>query len=101
MHVYIIIDYVLNVVLIEICMQVAVYSAKGISAAYIMRESTEEMKEGVRNGDYQLVYITPELLICNAGWRKMLMGDCYSERLMAFVVDEAHTVKKWYINILF
>lgn len=70
------------------------YSAKGISS-HITGESTEEMKDGVRKGEYQLVYITPELLICNAGWRKMLVGEGYAERLQAFVVDEAHTVKKW------
>ena len=75
--------------------QVATYSAKGMSAAHIIGESSEEMKDGVRKGVYQLVYITPELLICNAGWRKMLVGEGYTERLMGFVVDEAHTVKKW------
>ena len=71
------------------------YSAKGLSAAYITGDSTEAMKDGVRRGEYQLVYITPELLICNAGWRKMLVEESYTERLVAFVVDEAHTVKKW------
>ena len=71
------------------------YSAKEISAAYVTRDSTENMKDGARRGKYELVYITPELLICNAGWRKMLMEESYTERLVAFVVDEAHTVKKW------
>lgn len=75
--------------------QVATYSAKGLSAAHVIGESTEEVKDGVKKGVYQLVYITPELLICNAEWRKMLVGECYSKRLMGFVVDEAHTVKKW------
>ena len=73
----------------------ATYSAKGISAAYITGESPEEMRKGVEKGLYQLVYITPELLICNSRWRRMLTGDAFVDRLMAFIVDEAHTVKKW------
>ena len=27
----------------------------------------------------------------------MLTGDLYSERLKAFVIDEARCVKKWYV----
>ena len=49
----------------------------------------------MQEGEYQLVYITPELLITSSVWRKMLIGEVYSERLRAFIVDEAHTVKKW------
>ena len=71
------------------------YSAKGLTAANVTGDTIEEMKEGVRRGEFQLVYITPELLLCNSGWRKMLTGECYTERLVAFVADEAHTVKKW------
>ena len=71
----------------------ATYSAKGISAAYITGESPEETRKGVEKGHHQLVYITLELLICNSRWRKMLTGDTFVDRLVAFVVDEAHTVK--------
>ncbi len=56
------------------------------------------MKDGILRGDYQLVYITPELLIGSNVCRKMLTGEVYEHRLKAFVVDEAHTVKKWYVN---
>ena len=58
-----------------------------------------EMKDGVLKGHYQLVYVTPELLLESSMWRKMLTGDVYKKRLVAFVVDEAHTVKKWYIHV--
>lgn len=46
-------------------------------------------------GSYQLVFFTPELLLDSNKWRKVLLGDVYSKRLRVFVVDEAHTVKKW------
>ena len=49
-------------------------------------------------GHYQLVYFTPEILINNKKWRKMFETDVYQERLKGFIVDEAHCVKKWYIN---
>ena len=71
------------------------YSAKGLAAAHVTGDTTDEVKVRVRRGEFQLVYITPELLLCNSGWRKMLIGECYTEHLVAFVVDEAHTVKKW------
>ena len=50
------------------------------------------VKEAVLMGEYQF---TPEMLVEQKQWRKMLLGDVYSSRLRAFVVDEAHTVKKW------
>ena len=53
------------------------------------------MKERVRNGAYQLVLFTPEMLLDKKRWRRMLLDDVYSTRLRAVVVDEAHTVKKW------
>ena len=60
---------------------------------YITGESREEMRKGVEKGFYQLVYITPELLICNSRCRRILTGDTFDDRFMAFIVDEAHTVK--------
>ena len=49
----------------------------------------------VRNGEAQLIYISPELLLTNLQWREMLRSEVYQENLVAFVVDEAHTVNKW------
>ena len=58
------------------------------------------MKKKVQTGAFQLVFFTPELLIENNRWRKVLMSDVYATRLKAFVVDEAHTVSKWYVTLL-
>ena len=50
---------------------------------------------GVLEGTYQLVFFTPEMLLLKKKWRHILMNDRYSEGLKAFVIDEAHVVKKW------
>ena len=49
------------------------------------------MKQGVSMGAYQLVFFTP-------GQQKVekVVSDIYTAHLKAFVVDEAHTVCKWY-----
>ena len=44
---------------------------------------------------YQLVFVSPEVLLTDLHWRDMLMSPVYQENLVAFVVDEAHCVTKW------
>lgn len=69
-----------------------------MKACYITGDQDDEqVKEGVTKGLYQIVYFTPEMLLGNQKWRKMLLDDVYISRLRAFVIDEAHTVIKWYI----
>lgn len=40
--------------------------------------------------NYQLVFICPEVLLTNETWRDKLHSPVYQEKLVAFVVDEAH-----------
>ena len=40
-----------------------------------------------------MIYITPEVVICNPYWRELLRTDAYQKNLVALVVDEAHCVK--------
>ena len=55
-------------------------------------------REGkVCQGEFQIVLFTPEALILNSKWRQLLLSDVYYQRLQALIVDEAHTIKKWYI----
>ena len=77
-------------------MQVERFSSKVLSAACITGESKEDIKLGVEQGHYQLVYFTLETLLTKRRWRNLLSSDPYSTRLKGFVVDEAHCVKKWY-----
>ena len=45
------------------------------------------MKAGILKGNYQLVYITPELLVGSSIWRKMLAGDVYKKRESLVLAD--------------
>ena len=57
--------------------------------------SSETMKKGVLEGEYQLVFFTPEYLIDQKKWREALKGNIFQARLRALVIDEARTIKKW------
>ena len=80
-------------------MQVRIFSSKGLKAAYVSGEATDDLiKDRVCRGEYQLVFITPEMIINHKTWRKVIDGDIYTKRLKAFVIDEAHCVKKWSVE---
>ena len=77
-------------------LQVASFFSKDLSVACISGDTTDDaIIKGVSMGAYQLVYFTPEMIITNKKWRRVIEGDVYTERLKAFVVDESHRVKKW------
>ncbi len=68
---------------------------KGIKAEYVVGETKDaNMKQGIKEGKYSIVFFTPESLL-NSGWRSMLLSAPYQQNLVAFVIDEAHTVYKW------
>ena len=75
--------------------QVAALSSKGLAVGCVTQESLDEEKAKVRNGQYQLVLFSPEALLDVRRWREMLQSETYSSRIVAFIVDEAHCVKKW------
>ena len=78
--------------------QVECFKKRGVSVAMVTSESDAEsvrMKSGVLEGKYQLVFISPELLIGKEKFRCMCQNEIYTERLVALVIDEAHCVKKW------
>ena len=71
---------------------------RGVSVGYVTDETVEdvEMRQGIECGKYQIVYFTPESLILNKRWIKMLkMNPVYQTRLTTIVFDEAHCIKKW------
>ena len=75
--------------------QVASLSARGLAIGCITQESSEKERAKVKNGQYQLMLFSPEALLSFRQWRELLQGEGYSSRIVAFIVDEAHCVKKW------
>ena len=90
--------FIKHLIIVYILKQVSTYSIKGLKTTYVSGEVTDKsVLDEVSHGNFQLVFFTPEILIGSKRWRNVLTGDLYSERLKAFVIDEAHCVKKWYV----
>ena len=53
------------------------------------------VEAALHEGQYQIVFFSPEALLCQDTWREMLQSQVYRDNVIAFVVDEAHLVKKW------
>jgi len=75
--------------------QVSTFTSKGIQAACVISDISHEVKTCVEEGQYQLVFFSPEQLLARNSRRSMLRTDIYWDNLVAFAIDEAHCVKKW------
>ena len=69
----------------------------GISTEFVGEDAHTDAINKVLSGTVQLVYISPESLICNPMYRSMLLSNKYKEKLVGLVVDEAHCVKTWLV----
>ncbi|XP_078665954.1 uncharacterized protein LOC144908266 [Branchiostoma floridae x Branchiostoma belcheri] len=76
--------------------QVERLQRRGISAAYIGETQKDpEIKKGVAEGKYSLVFASPEALLNSKTWRGMLTSPTYRENLVGVAIDEAHCVTTW------
>ncbi len=76
--------------------QVAKFTERRLKCAYVGEEQTDShVKSAVVVGDYQVVYLSPESLLCVHEWREMFRSTVYHDNLIALAVDEAHCVEKW------
>ena len=72
------------------------FTPRGISTEFVGEaQQDENAVKRVLHGEIQLVFISPENLICNTTYRSMLVSSVYKQHLVALVVDEAHCVKTW------
>lgn len=71
------------------------FASKGLAVEYV--GSGVEAHDRIMQGQCQLVYISPEALLCNLYWREILRSEVWQLNLVALVVDEAHCVQKWLV----
>ena len=79
----------------KILLKVQSFSAKGLSVGCVLRGTNVSILDGVTNGEFQLIFFTPEAILNHKRWHNLLCTNVYKERLQVVVIDEAHTVIKW------
>lgn len=84
--------------------QVKMLKSKGVNAVSVnlvsddySEETYDDIKQVIVEGQYQVVFTTPEVLLVNKSWNDMFQSESLHQRLIGFIIDEAHCVKKWYI----
>ena len=71
--------------------QKAKFSPKGIVTEFVGEEQTDDSAiKKVLRGAVQLLYISPESLVCNPIFLNMILSPVYKEKMIALVMDEAH-----------
>ena len=68
-------------------------SAKGIPQP--RRFCNDELVQAVLAGEYQIIFLSPEVLLTELRWREMLRKEVYQNNLVGVIVDEAHCVETW------
>ncbi len=76
--------------------QVQILAVKGVKAVYTGDLNNND-KERMKQGEYELLFFSPENLLGNIECRDMIQSPIYQEKMVAFVLDEAHCVKKWLV----
>ena len=69
------------------------FNKVGLTCAYV--GDTQLDRKLVHHGGYQIVFMSPELLLARKEWRDMIKNKVYQKRLVGFIVDEVHCVKQW------
>ena len=82
--------------------QVHSLETKGIKSVFVTKDTAKDSESGdssfeqqLYEGSFQVVFFSPEALLCNDTWRELLQTSIYQKNVVAFVIDEAHLVKKW------
>lgn len=72
--------------------QVTTLATRGIKA--VKCTNADDDKQLISEGNFQIIFTTPEVLL-NKNWSDVFRCESLCQRLVAFVVDEAHCIKKW------
>ena len=81
--------------LTALMVELSKFSVRGLWSEFIgqLQQDVQSLS-AVQKGQVQLLYVSPESILCNPQWRDMLLLPVY---LIALVVDEAHCVTVWHI----
>lgn len=75
--------------------QVEILKSKGVNAAICTNKGSDiATKKIVLEGKNNIIFTNPETLF-DKDWTDVWRSSSVSERIISFVVDEAHCVKKW------
>ena len=65
----------------------------GISCVWLSGDDADE--NAIINGEFSIVFASPESIVKNQKWREMLRGKIYQKSLFGIVTDEVHVIPKW------
>ena len=73
-----------------------------LSVGYIYGDGDDSMnmKSGVEQGKYELIFFTPESLLKRKKYRNIICSNEYQARIIGLAIDEVHTIKKWLPSII-
>ena len=95
-HIVVVVSPLLNLIQDQVnTLQKLGISAVSLSSVVEDEDDLENKIKDVECGRFSVVYATPEALMLNERWRRMLTNPLYSSRLCAIAVDEAHVIKQW------
>lgn len=77
--------------------QVDGFVSRGLKAVRVGSCPSKDLQ--VINGEYQLVFVSPEAILTRRKWRKMLLSYVYQTNLVCLTIDEAHCVRTWHVYV--
>ena len=82
--------------------QVHSLETKGIKSVFVTKDTAKDsesdyssFEQQLYEGSFQVVFFSPEALLCSDTWRELIQTSVYQKNVVAFIIDEAHLVKKW------
>ena len=75
--------------------QVSKMKNTAVSAAAVFDGQDEDTLKGIENGDFSLVYSSPESMLSSEKWRSILSSEDFRNHCELVIVDEAHCVVHW------
>lgn len=76
--------------------QVSRLTSCGITAIALTEALSEDKIQALINGEFSIVFGSPESWLNNDRWRQMVGNNIYKRGVRAVVVDKAHVVSHWY-----